>query len=256
MSDSGHRWQPLSPFRRNVVELLRRTQKVPLVTAERKMRLADVIDARQAIDLHPSWTAIFTKAFSIVAALRPDLRRSYFSFPWAHLYEHGVNVAMVMVERNVNGEDMPLNYRIRRPELRSVAAISEELRRAKTAPIDEVPIYRRMKMIGLMPGFLRRFLWSFGYHWSGRKRAHYYGTFALSSPAASGAGLTTILSPVTLTLHYGMFDDAGNIDMRLTFDHRAIDGAPVARALAEMEAALHGEILTELRQQSRLERAA
>jgi hypothetical protein len=45
---------PLSPFRRNVVELLRRCQKIPLVTAERKMRLADVIDARQASQRAPA----------------------------------------------------------------------------------------------------------------------------------------------------------------------------------------------------------
>jgi pyruvate/2-oxoglutarate dehydrogenase complex dihydrolipoamide acyltransferase (E2) component len=53
-----------------------------------------------------------------------------------------------------------------------------------------------------------------------------------------------------------MFADDGRIDMRLTFDHRAIDGAPVARALADMEAALHAEILSELRHMPRLERAA
>jgi pyruvate/2-oxoglutarate dehydrogenase complex dihydrolipoamide acyltransferase (E2) component len=91
---------------------------------------------------------------------------------------------------------------------------------------------------------------------SGKVRARNYGTFALSSPAASGAGLTTIISPVALTLHYGMFDDDGRINMRLTFDHRAIDGAPAARALAGMEAALHAEILSELRQLPKMERAA
>ena len=256
MSAPGQKWLPLSPFRRNVVELLRRCQRVPLVTAERQMRLADVIEARQAIEPHPNWVALFTKAFASVAARQPELRTSYRGFPWGHLYQHPSNIAMIMVERTVSGEAMPLNYRIRRPETLSLASLSEELRRAKTLPIDDVPIYRRMKMIGKLPGILRRFVWTVGYHWSGDKRAHYYGTFALSSPAASGAGLTTILSPVALTLHYGLFDDAGRIDMRLTFDHRAIDGAPVARALAGMEDALHGEILTELRQWPKLAMAA
>lgn len=256
MSAPDQKWLPLSPFRRNVIELLRRCQHVPLVTAERQMHLADVIEARRALEPRPSWVAIFTKAFAMVASKRPELRTAYRGFPWGHLYTHPFSVAMVMVERHVNGEDMPLNYRFRRPENQSLALLTEELRRAKTLPIDEVPIYRRMKMIGGLPGFLRRFVWWVGYHWSGGKRAHYYGTFALSSPAASGAGLTTILSPVALTLHYGLFDDTGRIVMRLTFDHRAIDGAPVARALADMEASLHGEILSELKQMRSFQCAA
>ena len=34
-------------------------------------------------------------------------------------------------------------------------------------------------------------------------------------------------------LHYGLFDAGGNLDVRLTFDHRVLDGAPMARALAD-----------------------
>jgi hypothetical protein len=60
--------------------------------------------------------------------------------------------------------------------------------------------------------------------------------------------LTTIVSPLTCTLHYGLFDDANRLDMRITFDHRAIDGAPVARALTEMEEVLITDIHTEIEQ--------
>ena len=38
----------------------------------------------------------------------------------------------------------------------------------------------------------------------------------------------------------------GEIDVRLTFDHRVIDGAPIARALVELEETLHGELRREL----------
>ena len=256
MPEPATTWLPLSTYRRCLIEVMRQCRNIPLVTAERPMRLPDVVDARQASQLRPAWTTIFTKAFAIVAARRPELRRSYFGFPWAHLYEHPQNVASVIVERVVDGEDMPLPHRLREPERQSLSELHSSLLRAKTRPIDEVPIYRRMRKMTWLPGPLRRLLWTLAYQLSGRVRAKNYGTFALSSPAASGAGLTTILSPVPLTLHYGMFEDDGRIDMRLTFDHRAIDGAPVARALADMEAALHTEILTELRQLPGVELAA
>jgi pyruvate/2-oxoglutarate dehydrogenase complex dihydrolipoamide acyltransferase (E2) component len=49
-------------------------------------------------------------------------------------------------------------------------------------------------------------------------------------------------------VHYGLFDEANRLDMRITFDHRAIDGAPVARALTEMEEVLNHDILEEIQQ--------
>ena len=38
----------------------------------------------------------------------------------------------------------------------------------------------------------------------------------------------------------------GAIDVRLTYDHRVLDGAPGARARAELENVLHEEIADEL----------
>jgi hypothetical protein len=120
--------------------------------------------------------------------------------------------------------------------------------RTKSIPIEEFKELSQMRRIGKMPAPIRRLLWRMGFHWSGRKRAHYFGTFALSSPAAAGAGLSTIISPVTCTLHYGLFDESRCINMRLTFDHRVIDGAPVARALNDLEETLQMEIAPEIEQ--------
>jgi hypothetical protein len=39
----------------------------------------------------------------------------------------------------------------------------------------------------------------------------------------------------------------GSLAVRLHFDHRVLDGAPVARALAELEDVLRTEIVAELR---------
>jgi hypothetical protein len=46
-------------------------------------------------------------------------------------------------------------------------------------------------------------------------------------------------------LHYGMIDPAGGLDMRLSFDHRVLDGVTAAKALADLEGVLLDEILQE-----------
>lgn len=43
-----------------------------------------------------------------------------------------------------------------------------------------------------------------------------------------------------------MFEPDGSIDVRLIYDHRVIDGAPIARALTELEEVLHKRIRAEL----------
>ena len=65
--------------------------------------------------------------------------------------------------------------------------------------------------------------------------------------AASTGGILTMTPLLTTTLHHGLLDDRGCIDMRLNFDHRVLDGAPVAQALAQLEATLLGEILDEVK---------
>jgi hypothetical protein len=256
MSDRSGRRLPITPARANVFELMRLSRAIPLVTAERPMKLAAVADVRRAAAVKVSWTAIFIKAFSIVAASRPELRTAYMSYPYPHFYEHSQNVGMVIVEREFEGEPFPFNFRFKQPERQSLLELNQSLERARTIPLLEESNFRRLRRIGHLPLPLRRFMWSMGYHLSGRKRAHYFGTFAQSSPAASGAGLATIVSPVTCTLHYGLFDDANQIDMRITFDHRVVDGAPIARALAEMEEVLVKDIVAELKQLPNVSRAA
>jgi hypothetical protein len=227
---------------------MRLSKKLPLVTAERRMNLSAIIEARKAGPVRPSWTVIFSKAFAVVAARRPELRTAYMSLPYPHLHVHHFSIAMVIVEREYQGEVFPLNYKLRKPDATPLLELHQTLEHARTVPLEEDEQFRFMHSLGCKPLLMRRSLWWMGYHWSGNKRAHYFGTFALSSPAVGGAGLTTIVSPLSCTLHYGLFDKAGQIDMRVTFDHRAVDGAPVARALAEMEQVLMTDVLEEIKQ--------
>jgi pyruvate/2-oxoglutarate dehydrogenase complex dihydrolipoamide acyltransferase (E2) component len=47
-------------------------------------------------------------------------------------------------------------------------------------------------------------------------------------------------------LHYGLFNEAGALHVRLTWDHRVMDGAVAARILVALERTLQGDILAEL----------
>jgi hypothetical protein len=102
--------------------------------------------------------------------------------------------------------------------------------------------------IARLPGPVRRFLWWQSLEWSGPKRAKRLGTFGFSAYAGLGAASLHPLSPLTTTLNYGVIAADGGVDVRLVYDHRVLDGATVARALATLEQVLHEDVLTELQQ--------
>src|SRR5262249_45655911 len=79
-------------------------------------------------------------------------------------------------------------------------------------------------------------------------RARHLGTFGISVVASLGASGLHLLSPLTMALNYGVLADDGSLDVRLTYDHRVVDGGTVARALGDMEKVLNTEILAELEQ--------
>src|SRR4051812_47899127 len=90
---------PLSRPRRFMCDLLHFAVQVPSVPVQRRLRLAEVAAVRAAAQPRPSWCALFTKAYAFVCLSYPQLRRAYVSFPWARLYEHPRNVAMLAIER-------------------------------------------------------------------------------------------------------------------------------------------------------------
>ena len=210
------------------------------------MRLADVVAARRSQVNHLSWCAIFLKAYAIVSAAHPQLRRAYMPVPWPHLYEHPINVASFSLERVYRGEEGVFFAQIPRPESLSLVELDALVRRYKTAEVESVPSFSRALLLSRLPLPLRRLIWWLGLYSDGAYRAHFFGTFAISVVASFGAGALHILSPLTTTLNYGTFESDGTIDVRLTYDHRVVDGATVARALAALEDVLHTEIRAEL----------
>lgn len=219
---------------------------VPTVPVQRRMNLAAVIAARQRCLPRPSWTAIFVKAFARVADEMPELRRAFVKFPRPHLYEYPSSIASVTVEREYEGEQGVFVFRVKHPAEYSLAETSALLRFAATAPLDDVKPFRRALRIAKLPLPLRRLMWWVALN-VGRKRANYFGTFAVSVYSALGAESLHPLSPLTTLLNYGVFAADGSCDVRIVYDHRVLDGANVARALARLEEVLRTTIVDELR---------
>jgi hypothetical protein len=238
---------PLSLHRRFICDLVYFAQKVPAAMVQRRMHLAPAAAGRQAAAPRPSWCALFAKAFAFVAAARPELRRAYMPFPWPHLYEHPTSIVSIAIERRLGDEDAVLFAHLRGPEQKGLQELDAQLQHCKEAPVEKVGLFRRIRRVSRLPRPLRRLLWWTALNVSGRWRARHLGTFGLSVVAGLGAAIPHLLSPLTATLNYGVIDADGVVDVCLTFDHRVLDGATAARALEDMERALNGEILTELR---------
>ncbi len=176
----------------------------------------------------------------------PELRRSYLKFPWHRLYEYPVSVANILVERDYEGEKAVFTLRIANPEATALTAISQRIRDAAICPLTEVKEFRRAIRLGRCPRPIRRLLWWLALNLP-RSRTNYFGTFGLSTYSALGAASLHPLSPLTLTLNYGILAADGTLDVRLIYDHRVLDGANVARALARLEDVLNTTICAELR---------
>ena len=237
---------PLSLPRRFICDMLHFARRVPSVPVQRRMQLGDVVAARSRAEPRPSWCGIFTKAYALVTEANPVLRRSYLSFPWPHLYQHPTNVATIAIERRFGDEDAVFFVHLTHPETRPLVEIDAKLHRYKELPLDQVSTIRQAMRTARWPLPVRRFLWWFGLNVSGAKRAHFFGTSGISVYGGLGAASLHPLSVLTSTLNYGVIDPDGGLDVRLIYDHRVLDGSTVARALAELEGALHGPILREL----------
>jgi hypothetical protein len=247
MLRSKGRHLPLSLCRRFIGDLLHFASRVHSASVERRMNLAALVQARRLATPKPAWSAIFLKAYALVAARHPELRRSFMKFPWPHLYEHPESVATISVPRRLGGEDALFFAQLRAPDQGSLTEIGDYLRRCREEPLTSIGSFRRMLRLSRLPWLLRRSAWWLGLNVNGDLRARYFGTFGLSVIAGLGANQYHTASPMTSLVFYGQFEPDGILPVRLTFDHRVFDGALVARVLCELERILLGEILDEVR---------
>jgi len=162
------------------------------------------------------------------------------------LYQYPVSNANVVVEREYGDEPVLFSTLIKDPAARSLSDIGRLLDHAMTAPIDSIKDFQRVMRISALPRPLRRLLWWLGLN-IGRQRSNFFGTFAISVYSALNAESLHPLTPLTTVLNYGVIGDDGDVNVRIVYDHRVMDGATVARALARLEEILNTRIVEELK---------
>lgn len=246
MSKRAGRNIAISPFRQLVIDLMEMSSGVPSVCADRRMDLSPLVAARAASRPKPGWCSLFAKAFGILGREHPELRRSYIKFPVPRFYEHPHNIASINVEREGPDENVIVYCLVRGPENRTIQQIEEIVRYHKETPLESLRSYQRSVGVSRIPWPFRRLFWWAALNVFGRRRCHNFGTFGISSVGAAGAGLLHLTPILTSTIHFGLFDEQNRLDVRLSWDHRVMDGALVARVLKDLESILNNEIAREL----------
>src|SRR6202012_1925453 len=143
------------------------------------------------------------------------------------------------------GEDCILPEKIGAPEEHSLAEIDAQIRRAKTAPIEDIPTFRKILMASRLPLPLRRLSWWLGLNF-GRMCANNFGSFGVTSVSAYGPGDLQAISPSPFLLSYGVVGPDNRIDVLLRWDHRITDAVVAARSLTRLERVLNSEISAEI----------
>ena len=228
-----------------MTDLMHFASRVPSVPAERRMNLSPMVAARQRCTPRPSWSAIFTKAYALVAQEFPELRRIFFGLPWQRCVEFAHSTASVAVEIQYDGEPAVFPCVIDDPASLPLAAISDTIREVAQAPADNIAMFNVYAAAAKLPAPMRwiisTILFNMPVH-----RATRFGTFALSAVGSHGTELLHPLSAWPTLLTYGAIAADGTIAVRIIFDHRVMDGFAVADALARLEETLNGAIVTEL----------
>ena len=195
------------------------------------------------------WAAIFVKAFALVAREQPVLRTLYAKWPRPGFYElprsiaHGRDRTRSRTARTAccrSGSPAPDEHAAGRDRCRRSGS-------AKEAPIDEIPMFRKIMRATRLPLPLRRLSWAIGLNF-GRQRAKLVRQFRgdlggrlwrRRAPCASARARSS--------LSYGVVAPDQTIDVVIRWDHRVTDAALIAKALTRLEQVLNTEIAAEFR---------
>jgi hypothetical protein len=242
---TGARFRRISCNRALVLDLVALAARETHFPVERTLDLAEVAALRRQAARRISWTVLFMKAYAAVAANCPQLRQAYCRWPWPRLCESAENVAMVTVNREYGGEDRLCWGRFMSPERHSLSELQDELDAYQHQPVEQ--IFRRQVRLSKFPGPLRRLALWLNLNFARGRRARRLGTFSMSSLAGQQAVNRFHPTLLATSLTFGPLDERGRALVTLVCDHRVLDGALAARALASLHDILRGEIADELR---------
>src|SRR6478752_9522193 len=236
----------LSPPRRLLTDLSHRSRGFPRATLLTRINVAALVEPRDQARI--PWPVVFAKAYALVAAGSPTLRRVYVKLPWPHLYELPQSVASIIIDRDWphDGEKALFLGRLKAPDTAALPDLAARMLTHKTAPIDSIADFRRALAIARLPLPLRRLLVWLSLN-IGRQVPNFMGSFAISALGSHGAAIVDTIPVWSSFLNYGPIAPDGGVDIYLSVDHRVIDGGPAARAIRALEATLNGPMLDELR---------
>jgi len=218
---------------------------IPLFPVDRLMRLDTLAAARATAAVRIGWAAIFLKAYALVARETPALRSWLAGRFRPRLATSAESVAVLAVNRATETGDRLCFARLARPDATPLPLLQAAVDRFATGPVEQT--YRRQLELESVPGWLRRTILRWNMRSTAPKRVTRIGTFSLSTLA--GFSATNRFHPTicTTSLSYGPLDDDGRCLVTIIADHRVLDGAAVAKALAGLEDVLTAQIIEELR---------
>jgi pyruvate/2-oxoglutarate dehydrogenase complex dihydrolipoamide acyltransferase (E2) component len=196
---------------------------------------------------------------SLTSYVATVLARTVAAEPHMHAYRHkdrqlimfaDVDLS-VMIERDVDGSQLPLPFIIRAANCKDFLEVDRQLKEAKSAPLyKEGPLSALEAQFFSLPRFLRKLVWHFA-----RRDAHLFrelaGTVGLTSMGmyANGRAVVVPITPMTLTLSIGGISsqpvlvsgglrEQESLQLNLSADHDIIDGAPLMRFAAVLKESL------------------
>lgn len=184
----------------------------------------------------------------LLSAEFPELRQTWYRWPWAHLYQHPVSVGALAVQRCHKDEPWLFWGKVPEPERRSLTEIQQAIDVFQTEAVSR--LYRNEIRLAQLPTLLRRLIWGWNIHVGKAQRARRLGTFFLSTLAGQGAEIQIPPAIHTTCLTYGPLNEKGITRVTLAYDHRVMDGALVAACLARLESILIETLPHEVLKQS------
>lgn len=187
-----------------------------------------------------SITSYIAKAFA--GAIAADKRMQAYRLGRSQLIIFDEVDIGFTIEREWEGERLPVFYIVRDANSKSVEQINEELHRAKRAPLGEDgPMSALELQLSLLPRFMRGLVW-----WYIGRDPHRLkgvaGTVGLTSYGmhTSGAAVGMPITPMSFTLTVGAIEkklmrvneqvvERDFVHMCISMDHDVIDGAPSMR---------------------------
>jgi pyruvate/2-oxoglutarate dehydrogenase complex dihydrolipoamide acyltransferase (E2) component len=185
-------------------------------------------------------TSYIAKCFA--CAIADDKRMQSYRLGRSHLIVFDDVDLTFLVEREWEGEALPVFCIVRAADRKTAHEINQELQAARETPLGtQGPMSALEMLFFLLPTVLRKSLWFFV-----RRNPYWFkdlaGTAAVTSMGmyTSGAAVGVPITPMTLTLTIGSIEkklvlqdgqvvERDVIHLNLSVDHDIIDGAPLMR---------------------------